>query len=282
MYYSSYINKIIDNMPAKMFLDDFCSDYSISLSKKRFNNCIYRFHNASSKLLNLFAYDFLDYELDKILSALSRDLLIFGKAFLIENLKYNKDNDLCEISYEPLHCKYIRVRKNYIKYKYKTSKGEIVKCRVDRKRVIEFHLKDVGYSKKYFLKFFKKLKKTDLPSSTLVVDENFDWDKFNKTKDYKLLKYTRNIFWDGRNFSNKYVNEPYLLYRRIKYELIRNDFLEYLISQINADISVLGKEYDFSGYIAFDSKTDSYKDLLQDLKEGKKNCEQVCAEVLKV
>lgn len=263
-----------------MFLEDLCASFSISFQKSILDRKFYYVKAPDKQLENLLEYDeynFLRYDFDKILVSNMRDLLIYGKAYVEKVLWYDADNNLVKISFIPIRYKrQIKIGKG-LYYKLQRFDGQIEKGMVDKKNLISFNLKDLGYSKNYFRRKIKRLEKLKFPDTKLSLDKSsgFDFLLYVQKQEYKLLKIMRGVNWYGRNGSNQYISEPYLIYRIMKLSLFRSKFLEYLIKGYNNALGELGREYGFSGEIGYESNVDNYELLLKDLKEGKKNCEEV-------
>ncbi|EDT70228.1 hypothetical protein CJD_A0428 [Clostridium perfringens D str. JGS1721] len=263
-----------------MFTQDFSFNFSISLRKSRKHKKFYEIKAPDEKLeqlLNFNRVHFLKYDLDNILSSNVKDLLLYGRAYVEKVLCYDSDNNLVGISFYPFHYKnQISIGKK-LYYRIKKYNGDIESGIVEHKNLIIFKLKDLGYSKRYFKRKIKRLGELNLPDFDLYSNQNsgFDLLLYNKRQDYKFLKIMKDVYWNGRNYSNEYVSYPYSLYRVMKFDLIRNKFLEYLLKGYNTALKELGEKYGFSGEIVYESKVEEYDSLINDLKNGKKNCKQV-------
>ncbi|MDC4251225.1 hypothetical protein M3X99_09355 [Clostridium perfringens] len=263
-----------------MFIQDFSFNFSISLRKPRKHKKFYEIKAPDKKLeqlLNFNRVNFLEYDLDAILSSNVKDLLLYGRAYVEKVLCYDSDNNLVGISFYPFHYKnQISIGKK-LYYRIKKHNGDIESGIVEHKNLIIFNLRDLGYSKRYFKRKIKQLEELNLSNLDLVLDENigFDLSSYNKRQEYKLLKIMKGVYWNGRNYSSEYVSYPYLLYRKMKFDLIRSKFLEYLLKGYNTALKELGEKYGFSGEIVYESKVEGYDLLINDLKNGKKNCKQV-------
>ena len=85
----------------------------------------------------------------------------------------------------------------------------------------------------------------------------------------------KDVYWSARKNNNKYITEPYLIYRQMQYEKLANTFLEYLITNINTDIHGINKKIGVNGNIKFDSITKNYDELLVEFNTGKTNCKEI-------
>lgn len=267
-----------------MLLQDFCMYFSIILRKKNDYRQFYKIDVPDNCLLNLLEYDngmFLEYDLDKLLADNLADLLHYGKSYVELVRIFDKDKKLIGI-------KFIRFRNNIqvhigkkIYYVLRKCDGKIVTGKIDTENVISFKLRDIGYSKSYFKKLFRKLHKYDTNFLKLSMDSKsgFEMDVYEKKQDYELLKLGHNVRWLGRKFDNYYVNEPYLLYIRMEEMKLKEAMLSQLLSKYNEKLANVGKKYGFLGKICFDSKTSKYSDLYKNLMKGMKNCEEVSGEI---
>lgn len=268
----------------EMFIQDFCMPFSIILRKKNAYRHFYKIDGPNNRLMNLLEYDnnmFLEYDLDNLLANNLNDLLNYGKSY-VELVKiFDKDNNLVGIEL-------IRFRNNIqvrigkkIYYVLKKFDGKIVTGKIDADNVISFKLRDIGYSKRYFRRLFRKLRKLDASFFELSMDRKsgFEMDVYEKKQDYELLKLGHNIRWLGRKFDNYYVNEPYLLYIRMEEMKLKEEMLIKLLSKYNKKLAQVGNSYAFLGKIYFDTKTSKYSDLYKDLIMGIKNCEEVSGEI---
>ena len=145
-----------------MLLQDFCMHFSIILRKNNDYRYFYKIDVPDNRLLNLLEYDngkFLEYDLDKLLADNLADLLHYGKSYVELVRIFDKDKKLIGI-------KLIRFRNNIqvhigkkIYYVLRKCDGKIVTGKIDTENVISFKLRDIGYSKSYFKKLFRKLHK---------------------------------------------------------------------------------------------------------------------------
>ena len=78
------------------------------------------------KFQNFFGYDFLEDELDKILSNLVENLLVFGKAYIERVYWYDDEKNLKKITYQCINCRYLKMRNHNLKYKVKDENGRDV------------------------------------------------------------------------------------------------------------------------------------------------------------
>lgn len=273
--YSLYIQKQLMHLEPYMFVEDMTHHYSVTLCKKFSNELFFDFDGDYEKFKAVFGYDFLRYELDKLLSRITKNLLFFGMAYVERVFWFDENDTIKRVTYHCINCFRIKNRCKNIIYSLKDSNGKKYKGKIDRDNVIVFKLKDIGFSKRFFLKKIKKLKKLEFPKAHLSSNKDFSWSVLNSKQDYHLLKIMKDVYWSARKNNNKYITEPYLIYRQMQYEKLANTFLGYLIEKINADIRSLSKKTKIVGDIKFESITECYDELLGDFNAGKKNCKEV-------
>lgn len=272
------------NLEENMFIDDMCASFSIGFQKQLNDREFYKIKSLDKKLKHLLEfqqYDFLRYELDKLLMNNTRDLLLYGTAYVEIIYWFDNEDNLVKISFKPFRFRHQFIYGNKIFYRVKKVEGSIEKGVVNVDNVITFKMKDLGYPKHYLKNKMNKLRKINLPDINLTLDSNsgFDWSIYNQKQEYKLLRVMKNIYWNGRNYSNQYVTEPYQLYRTMKFNLFRKEILDYLLKKYNSILKEIGEKYNFSGEIIYESNLDDYNNLIEDLRSGRKNCKQVSDEI---
>lgn len=256
--YPDHRRKKEPGLYTSMFFQDFCKSFSITLGQINDRESFYRVEAPDKKLeslLNYRDYRFLEDRLDDIFSQNLADLIECGKAFVEVVRWYDKDERLVGISLEP----------------FRSTK------RIQDEDVIVLNLKDFGYSKGYFKRLFKKLDKIKMPSLSLTLGKNngFDFDVFTRRNEFRLLEAGHDVRWLGRNYTNYYINEPYLLYFRMKELMLKEKILGILLEKYNAKLKEVGSKYGFEGQICFSSRTSGYDELFSELSQGQKNCQQV-------
>lgn len=273
--YNSVVTQFSYKPHSHLFIEDFCSSYSITLAKHINERNFFKVDNDEELFKSIFGYEFLKYDLDKLLSNITENLILFGNAYVERIYIYDDKGNFVGINYKCINCKRIKHRANCIVYKLKTDDKQKVKGSISKKTIIAFKIKDLGFPKKFFRRKIKKLKRLELPKPELTLASYFDIKHFEKKSDYRLLKIMNDVHWNARKVNNTYVTEPYLIYRNMMFEKLRNYFLEYLILKINEDIESIKKETKFTGKIIFDSITQNYDELITEFESGEKNCEQI-------
>lgn len=274
--YLSMFNNIEKHLEAKMFLDDFCLSFSISLSSK-FNDTDF-YYTENQTVYDLFGYKFLRYDLDSFLSNILINLILFGKAYALR-IQVNDDKKK-NIRYECINCVKIKETKSNLICYYLNDKNRSNKVTYNKENVLFFDLKQLGYSRKYFYSKIKKLFKIDYYNVDFN-NKNFDFEKMRKTNEKIFLKSMKKIWWNSHNVSEYSFNEPYILYRSIKNKELKNQFLKYFIEKINEDIYKIDTIKADNGKIKVKSNVDDYLAFFDEFKIGKINCEQLSAKIYK-
>lgn len=277
--YGDYSNKkkMLNSLESSMFIDDFCAYFSFTFKNSNNDMKFYYINAPDKKLESLLENNYLYFEFDKILFSNFYDLILYGKAYVEKILCYDDEGKLVKIAFKPLRYKKQIYFANKLYYRLQKYNGEIEKGKVDGSNLIVFDIKDLGYSKYFFKRKIRKLSNLKEPDINLIMDKNsgFDFTIYNDKNKYKLLKIMKGTYWNGRDSSNKYVSEPYFLYRLIKFYIIRSKFLAYLVRGYNNELKELGKKYGFSGEIAYDSKVDDFESVLNEFKTGKMKCKEI-------
>lgn len=287
-FFPEYSAKRKIGMHESMFRKDFCMHFSISLSQESgHHRKFYKIKAEGKKLENLLEYDnhnFLEYEFDKILATNMVDILDYGKAYVEIVRWYDEELNLVGLSLKPFR----NTRQIHWNHKFyfrlKTINGQVIKGRIDDEDVIVFSAKELGYSKRYFRKLCRKMKRFEITNLQLSLDSNsgFDFDVYKKREEFELLKVGRDVCWLGRNFNNYYINEPYLLYLKIQELTLKTKLLNVLLNKYNQKLCELGKKYDFEGQIYFESKAKENEMLFNELMQGVKNCKEVSDELYRI
>lgn len=275
-----YKKQKYDSAYTNMFYQDFCSHLSIVLANKKDYRNFYKIKSNENleELLEYDDYNFLEYDFDKLLSHNLSDLIHVGKEY-IEIVRWYDDNKLVKISFVPFkNLMQIHFFSNYF-YLTKTNEGKFTIGRINANDVIEMNVKEMGFSRKYFKRLFKRLKKYDYFNTdlSLILDKNSGYDiEINKRKKERIfLKVCKKIRWLGRNYDNYYVSQPYLLFVRMEEIKLKENVLTYLLKKYNERLNSIGAIYGFSGELYFDKKSVNYHKLLNELYEGTKTCEEI-------
>lgn len=276
--YNRYKKKL-SNHYTNMFFDDFCSSFHIHLCNN--TNSMYDFFSFTgdkNKFMKIFGYDFLSHDFDEIISNVAQNMLLYGKAYVVKEVTYNKKHKIKQIDYRCINCKKIKMRGNHLYYKFVNSlNGQTEQGKISMDNCLTFDIKNANLKGKHIL---KKIKKIDKNSSTKNMHYNykyFDFHHFKRKEEQKQLLLTKNIYWSCRNNDNYYLSEPYLLFRKINFSLLQEKLLNYIVSIFNKDLVNIK----LKGKIIYNSKVKDYDKLLDDLNSGEKNCKEVCDTLFK-
>lgn len=263
------------------FFEDLCSGYSFTLGEKS-NNLHRNFLTFEPKeclianLLNKeYHYD-LSYDLEKTICQVIYSLLAFGKAFIYLLPEYSESQDEGGKIKKELSSLRIGEIKGFIK---KHNKEHVIFCRkgfdnelsdveMPTNQLIEFSLKELGYRKKYFVNILKKLNKCDaLEVSTLMLANNtegYDFSFHTKKRKMQELKAIKSVGW---SFGTDYLSDSYILYKKIKEDKLKIQFLRYIVGKLNCGFDIFfGKS---EGLLVAHIKEKDYEQMWNDYLEGK-------------
>lgn len=265
-----------------MFLEDFCHGFSFELQEDADARSFYDVTPEGAtlkKLLTFQKYDFLRYDMDRLFSHIMRTLVFSGKAFLEIVKTMDLDNNVIGLSLVPfdpiLSCRcssntyFLSMQKDKKLRFFKISNGDIVTLR----------LSDVGFLRYHFRLYYHQLLHLDMlkvsDMSLAPQKIGFDFIAWKDKREFQLLKRSRKIGWYGRNTSNQYMGEAYLLYRTIRLRSLRKKFLDYFLKQINASLKRVCSELKIEGELFAKSTSYDYDDLFQKLQLGEINYSQL-------
>lgn len=265
-----------------MFLEDFCKRFSIDLAKDKEHQQFYDVLPEKSLLKGLLIsqnYDFLEYDLDKLLAHIMRTLIFAGKAFVEVVLSSDEENTLTGVSLVPFDPVLSIPSRNSTYFVAIQRNWKLKFFRIDNRNIISFRLSDFGF-RRYSLKYFyNKLPLFDLSSvgdmSLSPQRTGFDFPVWKDKCDYKLLKASKNIGWHGHSTDNSYMGDAYLLYRAIQCKSLRRRFLDYFLGQINQSISAVCEDNGINGAIIAKKIDYDYDELLKKLNSGEINYSQL-------
>lgn len=265
-----------------MFLEDFCHGFSFELKKDANNRFFYDVSPegaALKKVLTFQKYDFLQYDMDRLLSHIMRTLVFSGKAFLEIVETTDSDNNIVGISlvpFDPL----LSIRCSSSTYFVSIQKDAKLRFfKIGNGNVVTFQLSDIGFWRYYFKLYYNYLSCLDVlrvsEISLSAKETGFDFTVWNDKREYQLLKHSRKIGWYGRNASNQYMGEGYLLFRTIRLRFIRKKFLDYFLDQINKSLKPICDNLKINGSLFARSTSYNYDELLQKLNSGEINYSQL-------
>lgn len=280
--YLHYERKYKKGMYTRMLLEDFARSFSVELAPFEEHDIFYGVtppEDLLKKLLLFNDYSFFRYSFDALLNTIMHYLIINGKIYL-EIVKWtDSSGKLQGIELAPLCARRsIRFWKTYF-FSVKTPEGRS-RFRLNKQAVMTFRLKDIGFKRRSFLRLVRKLSRIDLLGCTdMTLDQNlkgiYSFTEHKKQMDYLLLKYTRKVFWHGRNHSNQHLSESYLLYREAYYAMLKYKFLDYILQIINNGFEPLRQEFGFEGKIITTLPKIDYKKYLEEYHAGRINASQL-------
>lgn len=265
-----------------MFLEDFCRRFSIDLAKDKEYRQFYDVLPEKSLLKGLLTshnYDFLEYDMDKLLTHIMHTLVFAGKAFVEVTLSSDEENNLVGISlvpFDPLLSIPGRNNTYFIALQH-NWKPKFFK--INKRNIIVFHLSDLRFRRYSLRRFYNKLPRFDILSagdmSLSPQKTGFDFSVWNDKREYQLLKLSKKTGWCGRSTDNPYMGDAYILYRAIQQKTLRRSFLDYFLKQINESISAICKDLEIDGTIIAKKISYNYDELLQKLHSGEINYSQL-------
>lgn len=270
-----------------MLIDDFTRSFRIALSQSPYPKGYFYVHPANDLLESYLSFQdrWTDYDFDQFLCSIFHDLIINGKAYaeIITWKKRNEEDDTEEyigLSIEPIHAKSAKRIGDQYYFKGMNQKGEAVSFMIDAKYTVYFDLKGLGLKRNSFRKLFKRLNSINIQNTTSLmldksIEKHYDFMEHIKKNEFKLLQYTRGLYWYGRNMRNQYLSESYRLYRDIHLKLLRKDILNYLLEQINDSLTEFKTEMGFVGTIVAKDLTSDYNAEFQRYYTGEINAEQL-------
>lgn len=239
-----------------IFIEDMTSSYSISFSKRTNKDEFYKIvpsvNGSIFECLRGGHYDFTQYDLDKLLSHITHELIVKGESFVVLE-EEKKDGSLQSWQLRTVPWQSYRSHKNALTIKQ--GNNECTRTEIfEKKKVLRFSLKDIGLSGGVFRNAMSRIQRTSLVSRVspeFFTNKSYDYFQHSKACDLEFLRATKHIYWNGRSFSNQYASEPYLLYKRGKWLQLRLMILDYLISRINDFIKDYCRQYGLNGEIQY-------------------------------
>lgn len=268
-----------DNIYTHRFLNDLCTGYSFMLGEERGRNNFFTFEPEDCVISNLLGekqhYD-LSHKIEQLVDSVTYSLLMYGKAYvyLIPEYSIKISNDKTEerilkyLNFEEIKGFIKRKDKDQIIFCQKCFAGKVIDIQMQDNQLIAFDIRDMGYSKRFFVNTLKKLGKCDLAQvSTSMITEKIDgYDFAEHTKRIKIqeLRAIRNTGW---TFGTDGLSDSYILYKKIEQNEFKIKFLNYILDKLNFGFKLISKESD--GKLVANIKEKNYKRLWQDYQNGK-------------
>lgn len=286
-----YEQKYQPSMAGSMFIDDFSRLFSFEFTPigLRSDSNFYTIYpeNASLKALMWFNDRFnLDHKLDETFSRIMRQLILNGRAYL-EIISFKDfENVMKGIKFVPINAKKRKKFLNHYTFQAIDCKNVQIKFSVESKYIVEFDLRDLGFSRNYFRRLLKKLSNLDeIKASQLTLDSSakkyFNFEEYVRISEYDLLKVTNNVHWVRQSYSNQHLSESYLLYRKIKFKILRYEFLKYILEQINFGLDRLKEEWGFTGNIGINFTLPDYNVFIKKYESGEYNTSKLTEIVIR-
>lgn len=265
-----------------MFLEDFCLRFSIDLAKNKEDRQFFDVLPEGSRLKELLTsqnYDFLEYDMDKLLTHIMRTLIFAGKAFVEVVLSLDEENNVTGISLVPFDpILSIPGRNNTLFLAIQRDRKPKF-FKISKRNIVVFRLSDLGFKRYSLKRIYNKLPKFDVLSiggmGLSPQKAGFDISIWNNKREYQLLKLSKKTGWYGRSTDNPYMGDAYILYRAIQKKKLRISFLDYFLKQINDSISVICKDLGIDGTIVAKKISYNYDEILQKLYSGQINYSQL-------
>lgn len=262
-----------------MFLDDFCC-FSVFEDREQFSPLFEINDKHLQDVLCFSDPSFLRYGLVQQLDEVAKELLLFGKTYVEVITEEDKDSKLVSISFKPIYTNKAKAIHDRVYFRAKKFDESRISFWVPKSNLIIFDLKELGFSRRYFVRLLRKIQKLELPFD-MMGTRDFNIDYFKSYSEKKMLKLNRRTYWTGRNYNNQFMSEGYLLYRSIKFKELQWRFLEYLISGYNEALSGVIAEKKVNGQIMIKEKKPDYTSYISRLQRGDLNFEQLSSLIYK-
>ena len=230
-------------------------------------------------------YWFMEHKFDDLLSSIVVQMQKTDKVWLELTTWKNADGVIKGISFEKF-TPILSWTGSHNRYFLSLSKGTIKPTffRIPREYAICLSLKDIGLPKRYFSKLQFRLRKHDLPALTDMMlnpqKTHFDFSEYKESKDYDILRDTKEIGWTGGDYSNPNMSESYLIHRIARCKEFRRKLYQYIIKQINRLLCECSGDLGYQGRITIQCSFVPMNIVLEQLSSGKINTTQACDLVL--
>ena len=269
--------KFTNSLYGHMFLDDMCADFPIHFASFSHGNDFFTIKPHDSKLKQLLGYGnfrFLKYDFSHLISKNMYRLLLDGICYVEMSLGLEND-ELKSIQFIPLNVIWRVEMKKKIKFYITDFCGKRLSKTVSKQFIVKLDLRDLKIKRNHFKKILKGLADKEIPDFNWLTQVGISFSDYNNRQVLNALRTAGDTYWGLRKRDNEYVNEIYLLYRRVMFDCYRLKFFEYIISQYNNALSEVGSKYDFTGEIAYNLDITNHKKELEKLLSGEINCEEM-------
>ncbi len=269
------------------FLEDMTKNYDYFLGVKTRGGNFFSFDVKDCEAENYLSGSHNDFcsELVEIMENALYDLLLQGKSYVYIEQNYlsedkseinslNEQNDLQSLRVRMLDC--IERGKNHSIINYSRNyDGKIKKEILKSGTLIVFDLREIGYSRSYFRRLLKRLKKYDEFefSADMIRENNTDYEFLVHQNRNRIaaMKATKAFGW------NKYaegMSESYILYTLIKKYEFMGRMLQYFVGKINKGIR-LSLPTVSPGHIIYRLKIEDYDELWIKYSSGQINLDKL-------
>ena len=268
-----------ENIYTYRFFTELCSGYSYKLGDRSGRRAFYTFEPKGcklSKLIMIGKSHNLSYRMEEVIDEIANDLLAFGSAYIYIEPHYTKDTDKEQQEFGVLSSANLVVIKGIIKRRshsgiqfYRWGKGETVQeMHMKSNQLVEFDIRELGYSKRYFTKKIERLEKYDITCSSAFKGANhvegYDISLHSRRNKLGELKALKDIGWslgpDG-------LSDSYILYKNIQINKLRIRILKYILDKLNCGFELFLGE--LGGSLRAHVKEINYDQLWRDYTEGK-------------
>lgn len=269
-----HADDVISDLYSSTFVRDLTCHFSILLSQSANHRGFYTVNAEDNKLRELLCFDdylFLEYDFDKVLSAIMYNLIFANKTFVEKAFSKNEANDIIGISLHPFDAIKIASSKKHSWFVSRKPDKKITIFKIEKK-YIEFNIKELGLNKNCLKRIVKKLKRIKITSSTrFVMDEKmknkFHFNDFVKKQDVLKLKYPHKIGWLSST-DNSYLSESYLLFRLIKQRGFQLKCLTLFLEKINDGLNNISDMTNATGTIITTVSFPAYQKEWERYKKG--------------
>lgn len=268
-----------------MFLEDFSRGFSYEFTPIVMRDqfyCITPDDDALKRFLQLYGrHSDFNYKFDQLLSEIVHNMLINGRTYIEIVSFMDQQNAIQGIDFVCIPAKCPLVRRDKYRFTALDRNNKKIFFDVEKKRVVTFDLKDIGFQRNCFRRLANHLSMFDVTNASALMFNPkmkglFDFEEYQKSIEFKLLKTTRPMHWLGRNYSNQHLSESYHLYRTIQYKTLRYKFLQYILCQINGGLNNFKNEWGFTGSVSVSVSLPDYRDIFSRYNSGEINASTLC------
>lgn len=284
------MRKSVSGAYPSMFIQDFCASFSIGLAPHPLDRDrdFYRVEPPDDPLKDFLRFEdfmFLEYNMDKLLTGAMEDLISYGKAYLEIVSWRDTEGKVKGISFAPVNPFAVLKGRDQTLFVSVLYDKKLKWYCIDNRNLVVLQLKDLGFSRFSLQRLLKKIKEYDLTNVTDMSlnpeETGFDFSEYIRKSEFNLLKTTKKVYWYGRKGDNQYLSESYLLYRAARFKMLRKDFLNYMIHQINACLHYHKVEAGFCGELVVNCEDIDYMNEFEKLWAGEINTSQLSKQVFR-